>query len=253
VIRIDSKTDPRNGLQIKHIQTGNDGDICNAYVTYELVHGSEPKICIDIGVDEGWWSLFVTEINSNVRVDSFEPNPISYKALQPYLNDQITLHNVAISDTSGTLLFSLEGGQTNSRSNGTVEVLCKPLSPYIGTKQVDLIKIDTEGHDLIILKSLYPLLGQINAIVFECTPYWYGATKDICIQETLNVLTHLKSHYNHMYILSRRGPPNLIELQTDEDIFRFILYSYNAHYQVDILVCNISIQTIPIKSYSATI
>ena len=155
VIRIDSKTDPRYGLQIKHIQTGNDGDICNAYVTYELLHGTDPKTCIDIGVDEGWWSLFVTEINPNVRVDSFEPNPISYNSLQPYLNDRITLHNVAISNTTGTLLFSLEGGQTNSRSNGTVEVACKPLDSYIGTKEVDLIKIDTEGHDLIILKSLF--------------------------------------------------------------------------------------------------
>ena len=249
VIFMDSETDPRYGIQIHHIRSGNDGDVCNAFVSYELLHGTESKYCIDIGVDEGWWSFFVTDINPALQVDSFEPNPLSYSSLQRYLHNRITLHNIAISDKTGSLPFTLNGGESNSRSTGEFEVSCQSLEPYIQNKSVDLIKIVTEGHDLIILKTLYPYLKQIKAILFECTPYWYGVTKDECIQTTVSVVSYLKTHYAHMYVLSRRGKPILTELQTMEEIQDFIEFSYTTNYQVDIVVCQNPIQSIPVYTY----
>jgi len=235
---MDCPDDPRKGIKIRHIRSGNDGDVCNSYVTYHILKGNSPKYCIDIGVDEGWWSFFAASVNSNCRIDSFEPNPISYNALLPYIvNDtQITLHNKAISDSEGTLPFTIEGGQSHSRSSSTLLVPCIRLDSFI-QRPVSLIKIDTEGHDLAILHSLHDYLDTIEAIIFECSVFWYGATRDECIQKSKDELTLLHKKYKNMYILSRRGPVEVYILPFDA-IASCVEMFYDDHLQVDILVCH---------------
>jgi len=237
IITIESDTDIRNAVQIRHVTSGNDGDVCNSYVTYHILKGDSPKYCIDIGVDEGWWSFFAAGVNSNCRVDAFEPNPISYKALIPHIaNDtQIRLFNIAISDSDGTLPFSIGGGQSHSRSPSTQHVPCMRLDEFI-QQPVSLIKIDTEGHDLTILQTFHPYIHRIEAIIFECSVYWYGSTKEECIQKTLDELTFLHNEYKNMYLLSRRGEIHLDSLDTD-DLLPCIEMLYSSHMQVDILVC----------------
>jgi len=258
IIDINYKFDKRAGIKVRHIESGNDGDICNSCVTYEILtkHSSvnmKNMQCIDIGVDEGWWSFFVADIDPNFKIQSFEPNPVSYKALQPYLEgpvkSQIELHNIAISDSYGTLPFIIEGGQSNSRVAKSEEnVACERIDQYIGNKHIDLLKIDTEGHDLKILATLHPYIenGQIGAIIFECTPYWYGNSKGECISKTVEELLFLKSKYTYMYLMSRRGDPELESLKSESDIFEFAIFSYDEEYQVDIVVTNSPIKTIPI-------
>ena len=237
IIDIDCPGDPRKGIKIRHITSGNDGDVCNSYVTYHILKGNSPKYCIDIGVDEGWWSFFAASVNSNCTIDSFEPNPVSYSALLPYLenNTQIRLHNKAISDSEGNLPFTIEGGQSHSRSSSTLLVPCTRLDAFLH-QQVSLIKIDTEGHDLTILHSLHPYLGRIDAIIFECSVFWYGTTRDECIQKTVDELTFLHKEYKNMYLLSRRGEVEVYIFPLDE-IASSIEMFYDDHFQVDILVC----------------
>lgn len=235
IIDIDSDTDHRNAVQIRHVISGNDGDVCNSYVTYHILKGDSPKYCIDIGVDEGWWSFFAASVNSNCRIDSFEPNPISYKALIPHIaNDtQIRLFNIAISDSEGTLPFTTGGGQSHSRSASTQHVPCMRLDSFL-QRQVSLIKIDTEGHDLTILQTLHPFLHRIDAIIFECSVFWYGSSKEECIQKTVDELTILHTEYKQMYLLSRRGEIHIDAVEFD-DIVPCVELLYTM--QVDILVC----------------
>jgi len=237
IIDMDCPDDPRKGIKVRHITSGNDGDVCNSYVTYHLLKGNSPKYCIDIGVDEGWWSFFAASVNSNCTIDSFEPNPISYAALLPHLvNDmQIRLHNKAISDSHGTLPFTIEGGQSHSRGSSTLLVPCIRLDSFL-QRTVSLIKIDTEGHDLAILHSLHPYLHTIEAIIFECSVFWYGTTRDECIQRTTEELSLLHKEYSHMYMLSRRGPIQVYILPFD-DIASTVELFYDDHLQVDIVVC----------------
>lgn len=245
IIPIQDENDPRFGIQIRHIKSGNDGDICNSVVTYKLLKNKINPYVIDIGVDEGWWSFFCTEINSSVTIDAFEPNPNSFRELIQYLDStpQIRLHNYAISNKSGFLPFTLESGMSNSRcTNGTVSVPCTTLDRYIKNAKIDLIKIDTEGHDLCILETLHPYIKSINAILFECTVYWYGSTKEECIEKTSKELIYLKQQYMYMHSLSRRGiPPSLTSLANDQEIINFVKWSYENKYQTDILVCNESL------------
>jgi FkbM family methyltransferase len=249
IVSYDSKTDPRLGVKIKHLVSANDGDVANACVTEELIKGNHAAYCIDIGADEGWWSFFVASCNPNCKIEAFEPNPTSYQELLPHLENQsqITVNNFAISDSPGQLEFNFEKGQSHSRSKSDVYVTAITLDRFLINKTVDLIKIDTEGHDLKILNSLKPYLDNITSIIFECTVYWYGVDKMDCIKKTMDTLLFLKDKYKNMYVLSRRGQPCLESILFPGDILKFAHYCYNHKYQVDILVTNKTITSLKIK------
>jgi FkbM family methyltransferase len=234
--------DNRYGVQAGDIQTGNDGDVCMSILTHQLLQKKTAPYVIDIGLDEGWWSTFVTEINPSAIIDAFEPNPESFTAMVPRLTSlpRLRLHNFAISDHSGFLPFNSQKGQSHSRNpESTQKVPCTTLERYIENRHVDMIKIDTEGHDICILRTLHPYLSMIDAIVFECTVFWNGRTEQECVEVTQNELLYLKQQYRYMYSLSRRAfPPYLITLTSDQDIIEFVQHCNIHHLQVDILVCN---------------
>ena len=226
---IESPTDSRNGVHIRHIKSGNDGDVCIAAVTERLLAGKESPLCIDIGVDEGWWSFFVLDTNKTSRIMAFEPNPVSYAALLPYIahDSRLQLHNVAISDTDGILPFFVNGGTSHSRGAAAPDlcVPCVPIAPYIAGKDIELVKIDTEGHELQILKTLP--FERIRSLIFEFTPYWYDS-----VEETVACLERIATFYPALYSLSRRGPPQMILLT---NIRQFVMKSLEHKYQSDIL------------------
>jgi hypothetical protein len=103
-------------------------------------------------------------------------------------------------------------------------------------RPVSLLKIDTEGHDLTIVQTLHPYIKNIEAIIFECSVFWYGESKEECIQKTVDELTFLHKEYNHMYLLSRRGEVQLDIVELD-DIPSCVELLYTMPLQVDILVC----------------
>jgi len=221
VVIIDDKNHLRYGVSVRHIVSGNDGDVCIASVTETLLKDKVNPFCIDIGVDQGWWSFFVVDKNSTSKVLSFEPNPLSYKNLLPYLTNEprIELHNLAISNTKGTLPFTLAEGQSHSRdATASLTVSCTPINSFIEGKSIDLIKIDTEGHELHILPTLYPYLSQIESLIIEISAKWYN-DDDAC----LNMLNHLLSVYPAMYFMSRSDEPTLTRL-TKETVGKFRNY-----------------------------
>jgi FkbM family methyltransferase len=240
IVPIHAPQDPRMGIRVRHIESGNDGDVCNSVVTHVLMKDVKDPYVIDIGVDEGWWSFFVADVNPSVTIDAFEPNPQSFQMLVPHLETcpQMRLHPFAISNMTGFLPFTLESGQSNSRSGGTHIVPCTTLDRYLRGKEVTMMKIDTEGHDLTILETLHPFLNRIHAILFECTVYWYADTRQECIEKTVKELRYLKSKYTHMYALSRRGDPPILTELTREEIEGFVVWCYENRCQTDIVVTN---------------
>lgn len=227
--------DVRHAVQIRHIKSGNDGDVSIATITELLLFKKKAPLCIDIGVDEGWWSFFTLDMNPESQVIAFEPNPISYRALLPYIADdsRIQLHNIAISDKEGELQFFLGGGQSHSRvlseKLADVSVPCETINKYIEGKDIEIVKIDTEGHELSILMSLRPYLDRITSIIFEFTPYWYDSEAS-----AIEHLTYLSTVYPTMYVLSRRGAPELDPIHID-NIPMFVKDNIIKEYQCDIL------------------
>jgi len=241
VVPFESESNPRYGVKTRHIISANDGDVCISIVTAALLEGVDRPYIIDIGVDEGWWSFFSIDVNPSVTIDAFEPNPVSVANLKPYLETapQIKLHPFAISDKNGTIPFVLGEGQSHSRtSNNELCVPCVKLEDYILDKHVDLIKIDTEGHDLTILSSIHHLLPQIDTIIFDFSVFWYGDSSESCIARSVEGLKRLFKDYKYMYILSRRQMPPRVDQLFEEHVEYFVAYLHKEHDQVDLVVTN---------------
>lgn len=240
VIQIDeNETDLRFGVRIRHIESFNDGDVPISMITHALVKGDQPMYAIDIGVDKGWWSLFVADSNPNIQIDSFEPNKKSYNVCLPFFQTvpNIRLHNIAISNKNGELPFVERGGDSHSRDlSGETTVPCCTLDEFIQGKHVDIMKIDTEGHELQIFQNLKNYLNQIDTIIFEFSPHWYGKTDEECRKNGFSLLLSLFKFYRFTILLTRRGFPEFIYIKSDSELKYYFEYLFNNKIQVDFVV-----------------
>ena len=157
--------------------------------------GVKGGVSIDIGAHMGDTSIPMALVSD--RVIAFEPNPMVYPYtealadINPALN--IDPWNVGVSDAKGELKFEY-GGMCNGGVAGfgtgggtTVTLHVVELEPFLAEHyppsiipQIGFIKMDTEGYDAVILKSLAPLIKQI-CTASKCPIIqveWFDAFRD---------------------------------------------------------------------------
>lgn len=143
---------------------------------------------LDVGANAGQYARSVREHGPNATIHAFEPHPVSYAALQAIAADiRITPHGFGLSDQPGEIEFfdyADEAGSQHAsvyrdvietvhrRSAEARKVRCETLdtvAPRLGLSHIRLLKIDTEGHELAVLKGARGLLtdGSIDVIQFE--------------------------------------------------------------------------------------
>ena len=154
---------------------------------------------LDIGANKGQSIDFFLSLRPNSSIISFEPNPELYTHLvKKYKNCKENIHivNKGVSENNGFLSFfinklnltsSFEQLNYNSKYlelkskvlginpheiiSDTISVETLSLKKFIQEKKIhkiDLIKIDTEGHELKCLKGLFPIDNcQIDRIQIE--------------------------------------------------------------------------------------
>lgn len=160
---------------------------------------SNPYI-IDIGSHIGISALYFKSIYPNSKIVCFEPNPNSFKILEEniYLNDlkDISLHNIAIwkhkgrknlyidsEDTGWDSNSSfIENGWTGKEKTKTVSVNTDLLKIYVD-REIDMLKVDTEGSEISILKSNLEILHRVKNIAIE-----YHPSKENKLKELLSIL-----------------------------------------------------------------
>ncbi len=113
----------------------------------------------DIGANIGMFSVFYARRFPDAVIDAFEPEPNNFKLLlqntAPYKN--ISCHNTAIGSEAGAVTLFLDKKNLGRhsvhkgwvRESGAVTVPMETLN-----KKYDLLKIDTEGAEYDILKTL---------------------------------------------------------------------------------------------------
>jgi FkbM family methyltransferase len=149
---------------------------------------------IDVGANIGRWSeAMIGAAQRAGRLDdldlhAFEPSSYTFSRLQLALGGQpVALHRAALGDQCGvaTLHVAAPGAGTNSlhRPSGAVdrvpteEVRTMTLEDFVeltGLDHITLVKIDTEGHDLAVLRGARALLVQrrISVVQFEYNHRW---------------------------------------------------------------------------------
>ncbi len=152
--------------------------------------GMRDGMLFDVGANHGAYTRFLRRLAPESRIHAFEPHPKTFASLQQRAaGPQTTLVNMAVSDSSGTMQlhdFAEADGSTQASLaqasvgmfdhdtvSHTVEVTT--IDAYMaqaGISAIDLLKIDTEGFDLNVLRGAKGALdrGAIKVIQFEFIP-----------------------------------------------------------------------------------
>ena len=222
-------------INFRDVTSKNDGDACISCITHEVTKDVSGAVCIDVGADAGWWSLFCKEYNPSSIIHAFEPNPARVEDLQQNVSNTFTFYNKAVSNTNSTIHINFNDSNSHSRDNSGEIVETTTLDFILDrVPEVQIIKIDTEGHDITIVGSLEKYFNIINTIVFEFTVYWYGANKNECLQKSLDILELIHKEYPYVYILSRHSCLRAFQIHDIDNAMPIVMALYNNHLQVDI-------------------
>lgn len=151
---------------------------------------------VDVGAHVGYHTKrFARLVGEGGLVLAFEPNPSTFCLLQANLRgkENVRLFNVAVTDRPGLYRlvvptsssqalrvalrrgetpFSVEKGDEEGGSEGYA--LGMPLGDFLdafaGDASIDLLKIDAEGAEVRILRSLKPWANRIEEILCEVNP-----------------------------------------------------------------------------------
>lgn len=220
------------GVRVGDIQSFNDGDVALSVATAEVLSTTTFPVCYDIGADKGWWSAFCLA-HQRSRVVAFEPNLLRSMDLakREFFTPRFTLVPKAVSNCDGTLRFTNLEGLSHSREESNERVACVSLKSFlVAEKQVDMMKIDVEGHEPIILEDIYDDLDRVKNLCFEFTAWWFESK-----EKAIELLRKISDKYCFLYHLSRRGPPRLSKI---ENIEEFVSICSTYHYQTDIFASN---------------
>ena len=144
----------------------------------------------DVGAYVGEFAALIHEVFPAARVWCFEPFPESYERIRAQFSgaDWLVAHNLGLSDRSGTAeLIVGADRKTNSLvspvvTNGVFEAGLPSLPVQLKTlsdcatellpasdRHLSIVKIDTEGNDLRVLRGGEPLLrnGAVEALHVE--------------------------------------------------------------------------------------
>jgi FkbM family methyltransferase len=148
--------------------------------------GHQPLTVFDVGANAGQWAREAAQILQLGAIHCFEPSPRAVAELRRNVrHSALRVHNFALGDRDGEAsLFSDEpGSQLSSlykrrldhhghhfEEEATVPI--KRLDSFCaeaGIRRVDLLKLDTEGGELAVLRGAGRMLteGSIEAIQFE--------------------------------------------------------------------------------------
>ena len=148
-------------------------------------------VLLDVGANHGAYARLLHVLAPNARILAFEPHPTTFAVLRDRMADMpaVSLINKAVGDSAGQLTlydFRFSDGSTQaSLSEAAIalysddivahSVECPTIDDFMaesGIERIDLLKIDTEGHDLSVLKGARLALRdrRIGLIQFEFIP-----------------------------------------------------------------------------------
>lgn len=187
-------------------------------------------VILDVGANIGHYAELINSLGSRAVLHSFEPHPVPYEKLQAVsLRLGFVAHQMALgdkqseielfdyTDNSGSEHASLYREVIESihkRPATGVKVRCEILDTVVEGLQIrsiGLLKIDTEGHELAVLKGASELLmaGRINVIQFEFNQM--NVVSRVFMKDFFDILPN--------YRIYRLLPAGVIEFQVYDPTF----------------------------------
>jgi FkbM family methyltransferase len=139
---------------------------------YGLKKCKNPTVIIDIGGALGEFGLFAAHHFTSAHVTILEPSPRSFSLLQENktLNalDNVDPQQACVGPEKTYLFSTHHSGQNSLLESGSdlTAVAGVALEDVI-TEEVDLLKVDTEGFEIPVLKSAGKKLQKVRHIALE--------------------------------------------------------------------------------------
>lgn len=148
-----------------------------------VIATEKAPVVFDIGANTGDWTALAQEVNPEAMIHAFEPFPATFERLAKRFahHPRVILSAAAAGAQEGELELKISTdadehnsfhGRTDRQPDSvlkvpvvTVDGTCQKL----GIARIHFLKIDTEGHELAVLKCAQTMLrkGLINAVQFE--------------------------------------------------------------------------------------
>ena len=185
-----------NSVQLGKYYLDNKGEFSGETHHAKLLIGlkkfAEPVeglvVGIDVGACIGGYLKNIEEMCPELgsQIICFEPNPQNIRVLEDKITDKnIKLFKHCISNETKTTAFYNWVGQPNTSGNGKgglksrgaklCDIDVKPLDTVLDAEFAEkeicikFIKIDTEGNDTNVIKSMKKYLPKTKYIIFECS------------------------------------------------------------------------------------
>lgn len=211
------------------------------------LHGdSSSRIVMDVGSHEGEYLKEIKRVMSwtdlHFDVHCFEPGTPAFLKLKEIAsaykapNYNIAVNNIAISDRAGPVPlyshiagaaqstlspadFKHEGAEFIFQENVTAEKL-QSYCDHAGIATIDFLKLDTEGHEYTILKSILPMIAKnrIRFLQFE-----FGANaldNHISFKDIFNLL----NKYYKLYRIHPYGLIPVVKYSESLEVYQVVNY-----------------------------
>jgi FkbM family methyltransferase len=151
-----------------------------------LLGSSDVSVCVDIGGNVGNYTAELLTIFPSAEIYTFEPSATNIDKLQQRFAQQPRVHlqPFAVSDSAGTtqLYSDSPGSGLASLSKRNLDHLNLPFEYHetittirfedfwrdeMHECDIDILKMDIEGHELAALHGCGPAIAQTRAIQFE--------------------------------------------------------------------------------------
>ncbi|HEY9506958.1 MAG TPA: FkbM family methyltransferase [Gemmatimonadales bacterium] len=170
---------------------------------YEFPCGTDAPVILDCGSHIGLSVAWFKRRFPRARITAFEPDPQNFELLEANVVvngfGDVELLNVALSSERGTARFygqfkaeapmasshSLKEDWGTQRTKSWILVPTVPLGDYI-TGPVDYLKLDIEGMELEVLRSIASRLQLVKALGLEF--HGTGGTAESDEEEILRLL-----------------------------------------------------------------
>jgi FkbM family methyltransferase len=181
-------------LDTPNVEMRHNGELLVQRVVVQNAPSGRDLLIFDVGAHIGEWTTYLLEECrarglDRVRTVCFEPCPDSQPILEGAVRKSRGGAHVAVipqaaSDTAGTVDLHITGGGVSSLyeqdTRPTVRVARVPTTTLdsfcddAGLEHVDLVKIDTEGHEIAVLRGANRLLERqaIGVLQFEYNHRW---------------------------------------------------------------------------------
>lgn len=212
-------------LNDKILQLAFFGRGYNNFSTYNLTGETKfikllakynPRYCIDIGANKGNFSKFLLE-NTNSQVIAFEPLPKAFNYLNNLLIDypnRFIAVNKGVGEINSILelnygaedsefaSFSKEVNNVSYVRNNNVNSISVEVvrvddyfNDFIKNEiEIDLLKIDTEGFELEVLKGSSQLIDKCKPKFIQIEFNWHQLFKEVSLYKISTLLNNYDTY-----------------------------------------------------------